>query len=224
MSASLSAAVKDPRETARQLVPAKVTPAQSIAAWNAGTFAHEQICGLVRQVFSVRAVPPVRQVVFSAVGNEIDVGDICRRVGQSLAHERLGDVALVGESVGGQIQGYIGRLKQVAFQRAVNLWSLPGAEHSAHDADPAFLYTYLAAIRTEFDFSIVAGPAAAQSAAAIEMAGFADGIVLVLSARHSRRATALQLKQALQQAQVRLLGIVLSDREFPIPEKLYKFL
>jgi Mrp family chromosome partitioning ATPase len=54
------------------------------------------------------------------------------------------------------------------------------------------------------------------------MARVADGLILVLSAQRTRRATALKVKQMLEEAQVRILGAVLSDREFPMPERIYR--
>jgi Mrp family chromosome partitioning ATPase len=83
------------------------------------------------------------------------------------------------------------------------------------------LYSYLAAVRAEFEYSIVlANPA--DSSAMLEAARFSDGLVLVLSAVHTRRRAALQTKRALEQAGVKLLGTVLADREFPIPHNLYR--
>ncbi len=52
------------------------------------------------------------------------------------------------------------------------------------------------------------------------MAHAADGIVLVVSAARTRRATALKVKNDLNG--VRLLGTVLCDREFPIPRGIYR--
>jgi Mrp family chromosome partitioning ATPase len=54
------------------------------------------------------------------------------------------------------------------------------------------------------------------------MARLADGLILVLSARHTRRAAARRIKQLLDEARVQLLGTVLTDREFPIPERIYR--
>jgi Mrp family chromosome partitioning ATPase len=54
------------------------------------------------------------------------------------------------------------------------------------------------------------------------MAQFADGIILVLSAHRTRRAMARKIKETLEAAQVRILGTVLSDRVFPIPERIYR--
>jgi Mrp family chromosome partitioning ATPase len=43
-----------------------------------------------------------------------------------------------------------------------------------------------------------------------------------VEANHSRRDTVRHAKEQLEGAQVRLLGAVLDQRTFPIPEKLYR--
>jgi Mrp family chromosome partitioning ATPase len=52
----------------------------------------------------------------------------------------------------------------------------------------------------------------------------ADGIVLVLRANSSRRETALKALQELAATKVDVLGAVLNQRTFPIPEAIYKYL
>ena len=87
-----------------------------------------------------------------------------------------------------------------------------------------FLYAHIGELRREFEYSIVeAGPATDSGDVAI-LGQLADGVVLVLSARYTRRATAHKVKQMLDSAGVRILGTVLSDREFPIPERIYRWL
>jgi Mrp family chromosome partitioning ATPase len=54
------------------------------------------------------------------------------------------------------------------------------------------------------------------------MAQFADGIILVLSAQRTRRIMARKIKGMLEAAQARILGTVLSDRVFPIPDGIYR--
>jgi protein-tyrosine kinase len=49
-----------------------------------------------------------------------------------------------------------------------------------------------------------------------------DGVVLVLKANSSRREAARQALNEMQSANVRVLGAVLNQRTFPIPEKIYK--
>jgi Mrp family chromosome partitioning ATPase len=47
-------------------------------------------------------------------------------------------------------------------------------------------------------------------------------MVLVVQANSTRRVTAQKVKEKLQAANARLLGTVLSERTFPIPETIYK--
>ena len=60
------------------------------------------------------------------------------------------------------------------------------------------------------------------SAAAIETAQFSDGVVLVIRAHSTKRVAALKAKRLLEEARARVLGAILVDREFPIPEILYR--
>jgi Mrp family chromosome partitioning ATPase len=54
------------------------------------------------------------------------------------------------------------------------------------------------------------------------MAQFADGIILVLSASNTRRVVARKIKEMLDATHARVLGTVLTDRIFPIPERIYR--
>jgi Mrp family chromosome partitioning ATPase len=49
-----------------------------------------------------------------------------------------------------------------------------------------------------------------------------DGVVLVLEAHSTRREAARRAKENLEMADVRMLGVVLNNRTFPIPESLYR--
>lgn len=211
------------RAAIQDVVSPEVTVAPPIGDWSPEKFAREQIRGLVRQVFSLNAVPPIRQVVFSAIGQDNSVPGICRRVGQVLAEERVEDVVLVEGYAEVATEKHNLSLKQVATKVQRNLWLVP-AEYEQEHVGSGPLHKYLGAIRSEFEYSILVGPPAGESDAAMAMAQFADGIVLVLSARNTRRVTARRIKQTLEEARVRLLGTVLSDREFPIPEALYRHL
>jgi hypothetical protein len=44
----------------------------------------------------------------------------------------------------------------------------------------------------------------------------------VLGAHSTRRATARKIKETLEAAQARILGTVLSERTFPVPERIYR--
>jgi hypothetical protein len=221
MSVALTAEVTQARAGMRGFADRKLTPIQSIPDWSVEKFAREQIYSLVRQVFRNTDAHPVRQVVFTGIGTDVDVPDLCLRVAQMLAAQRLGDVALVGTNpvemfgAGGNLP-----VRQIATRLDRNLWSLEGKQ--SRDRVLGRLYTYLSLIRKEFEYSIVAGLAESESDTALEASQSADGVVLVLSAKNTRRMTAVRVKRALETARVRVLGAVLMDREFLIPERLYR--
>jgi len=206
--------------------------------WNPESFAGEQIQGLVRKVFFANSARPFRQVVFSAIEPETDVRSICRRVGYALALETLGTVAVMGggsprllqDAETQPQQGSEGRirpesippLRRIATRVRRNLWLVPGAARDENQGTTASLHSYLAEVRREFEYSIVEGAAAGESNETTAMAQFADGIILVLSAQRTRRVTARKIKEMLDGADARLLGTVLCDRMFPIPEGIYR--
>lgn len=204
--------------------------------WSLDDFTREQIRGLVRQVFFSSADRPVRQVVFSAVDPEKEVLSICRQIGEALAVETQGSVAVVGgfphvlkvqevqpEEAGTKYSREGGaRLRQSATKVRANLWWIPTEEVESELRSATSVHARLGQIRREFDYSILGAPSAAESHAAVAMAQFADGIVLVLSARYTRRAVARKIKESLERTKARILGTVLSDRVFPIPEALYR--
>lgn len=201
--------------------------------WNPENFAREQIRGLVRLVFfSNTERPPIRQVVFSGVEQETDVHTICRRVGEALALETTASIAVVGahpqmvrnfqEAPDHAAGNGNVPLRQIATRVQANVWLVPPGASRGNTTPTASLHSLLFDLRREFDYSIVESPPAGDSNSAAEMAQLADGIILVLSAHRTRHATARKIKETLDAAQARILGAVLSDRVFPIPEKLYR--
>jgi hypothetical protein len=233
--------------SARLLGLADVTPAAErepisperrtfrTGGWDPERFAREQIRGLVRQVFASTLPRPVRQVVFSAVESDTDLRGICMRVGESLALETLGSIAVVGrhpqivagENIhcasmpAGVDENRGAPLRGAALRWRSNVWLVPVQEDDKEGVSTASVHKHLAQIRSEFQYSILQGPPASCNEATA-MAQFADGVVLVLSAQRTRRATATQIKRMLEESQVRILGAVLTDREFPLPERLYR--
>jgi len=76
-------------------------------------------------------------------------------------------------------------------------------------------------LRTEFEYVVIQGPVAAISSEAALLGQLTDGLILVLGAHSTRRATARKIKEILERSQSRILGTVLSERRFPIPERIY---
>lgn len=203
--------------------------------WNPKSFEQEQIRGLVRRVFLSAEGIPARQIAFSALEPDTDVGGLCRSVGGVLSQQEVGDVAVVTRNPSvfpvevpacedatefpAEIRG--ATLRRQAIRAQSHLWLLRGVPCS-RNASPAQRRSFLCDLRRDFEYSIIEAPPAGDVDDVIASAELSDGVILVLSARRTRRATALRLKQSLDAARVKILGSVLSDRVFPIPEKIYR--
>jgi hypothetical protein len=209
----------------------KVNPDEHALApqWDEDEFAEGQVRGLVRQIFSPALQPTVRQVLFCAMEAETDVLTLCSWVGEILAEETMREVALIDEKEIGADWGRDDRkprcqivsVRQFGTRIHRNLWLFP-ARRAPSDPWKGSLSAYLSEVRQEFEYSIVSALAPTLSSQTLEMATFADGIVLVLSAKRTRRIMALKVRNTL--SHLRLLGTVLSDREFPMPTSIYRML
>jgi hypothetical protein len=236
MSADVLPASEGMRTTAREKAGPAPGSVRAEAGWSPEKFAREQIRGLVRQVFFSNGSRPVRQVVFSALESDTDVRRLCREVGEILALETPGSIAVVG-GYPRLIQGAETLrqaavesgskepgppLQQIATRLRGNLWLVPDGTRTGDPATAASLQSFLREVRGQFEYSIVQGPPVGESDKTTAMAQVADGIILVVSAQRTRRATARKMKETLEAAQARLLGTVLSDRVFPVPEAIYR--
>lgn len=210
-------------------------------AWDTQQFAQEQIRGLVRRVFLQGWPRPARQVVFSSAGSQVEVASVCRKAGEVLAAERAGRVALVEANVrtkalelsfgrtsndGEDSTETAGALRKSSRQVGRNLWLVSAAAFlgcGQNGNNSAWLLSRLGELRREFDFALIhASPAGEADGSAVFLGHLADGLVLALDAHRTRRRSAMRIREQLSAANVRLLGTVLRDRVFPIPEKLYR--
>lgn len=199
--------------------------------WNPEAFAREQIRGLVRRVFFNNEALSVKQVIFSSAGRNPHVADICDQVGQALSLETSADIAIVdcesGEKEGTRVRRYGGSaaIKAQSMQTAANLWRVPafGVRECGQGLKTGrYWLSWLAELRSEFEYSIIHGPAAGISSEAALLGELADGIILVVGANSTRRAIARNIKERLEASRSRILGTVLSERTFPIPERIYR--
>jgi len=198
-------------------------------AWRPDEFAREQIRSLVRRVFFATRV---REVVFCAADSNIDLAPICDQVARALAQETPAQVALMGReeetedfTTAPKISGEPGSIKSSFNQLAPNLWYVTRNRSTASDnplGTGLHWLSCLSELRKEFEYIIIEGPAAGTSSEAALLGQMTDGLILVLGAHSTRKATAQKIKQTLQGAQSRILGTVLSERTFPIPASIYK--
>jgi polysaccharide biosynthesis transport protein len=106
-----------------------------------------------------------------------------------------------------------------------NLWLLTCG--TAHSKSSELLVSdrmraRLAEIRARYDYVLMDVAALHSSNHAMFLGSLSDGVVLVLKANASRRDSAREATRQLQASNIRLLGAVLNQRTFPIPERIYK--
>jgi Mrp family chromosome partitioning ATPase len=73
-----------------------------------------------------------------------------------------------------------------------------------------------------FEYVLIDAPGTSVCGDAAILGQVADAAVLVIEANSTRRLSARNAKEVLDASGVRLLGTVLHNRSFPIPEGLYK--
>ena len=81
--------------------------------------------------------------------------------------------------------------------------------------------TRLSELRDRFDYVLVEAPPAILSSAAA-LGKLTDGLILVVEANQTRREAVKTIVDQLRQSGVNIVGSVLNNRRFPIPEALYR--
>ena len=210
-----------------------------LADWDLDCFAEEQIRGLVRQVFLPGWPKPAHQVVFSSVDPETDISSICMQVGLALSAQVSGTTCLVEANLSGPgLEQALERnglglvpnqerstIRDASRRLSNELWLVPRnvflGENKNGWSGP-WLRDRFAELRQTFDYTVLYGPPAGTRSEATMLASLCDGMVLVLEANATRRVAAQKVKEKLHSANARLLGAVLSERTFPIPEAIYR--
>ncbi len=200
------------------------TPATAVASG-----ASQPIASLVQQVFFPAATVQRTRVLFAAADAETQVSGVCEQLGRALAELSGVTVAIVEASSSLEAtpairkapSGTLGPAwwRSYSLQIADNLWRVPAAVvtgrcRGAGDGAQA------ESAGTPFDYLLFAA-----SVADSEMALFCsicDGAVLVLTANHTHRESALRAKEQLLRCNAELLGAVLDGRTFPIPKAIYQ--
>lgn len=193
-------------------------------------FAREQLRGLVQRTFFSGSTRTVRQVVISAAESRIDTSEICRQVGEILAQETSANVVVVAGDLASVAAGDAyypdsPKLDPLAIRVRSNFWlaaGLRGRHDTRERLSGAGWCKRLCELRREFEYSILEGPPAGESAESAIAAQVADGMILVLTAHGTRRAAVQRIQQTLKSTQTHLLGAILAERRFPIPESIYR--
>jgi len=179
-------------------------------------------------------------VAFSGIARDDRSSWICARAGEILAEQADTSVCMVEANFWSpQLHLHSAAANPIGFAEALttkgpirnfaiqlggrNLWLIPSGL-----VKPGFYPSIeryrdrFAELRESFDYILISAPALSRETEATFMGQLADGVVLIVEANHNRRETVRHAKEQLESAKVQLIGAVLDQRTFPIPEKLYQ--
>jgi Mrp family chromosome partitioning ATPase len=197
---------------------------------------------LVERVFLLPTSEVPRVVVFCGVGQSDGAGGICARAGQILADQTGSPVCVVeGDFRSPSLHQYLGVENSPGLTDALlesgpiqdfvqcvaqsNLWVLPGGSRARELQTPwksDRLRSRIAELRRQFSYVLVYSPQASQHVGGMLLGQIADGVILILESMVTRREAARTAKENLTAANVKILGAVLNNHTFSIPETLYK--
>ena len=86
------------------------------------------------------------------------------------------------------------------------------------------LASRVAELRQEFRYILMDSPPVNVYSDAIALGQSADGVILVLSANSTRKEAGRKAKESFEMAGARVLGAVLNNRTYPIPQSVYAWL
>jgi polysaccharide biosynthesis transport protein len=201
--------------------------------------AREEVTRLVQRLFLSGARN--RQVVFTGTEEGNGCSWICAHAADILASQTAASVCVVDCDVHYptlhtefQVSNHFGLadaltsgepVRQFAQQLShPNLWLLScgtGKENSQQFITLDRMRKRMFELRSEFDYVLLdVSPLNASNHASV-LGGWCDGVALVLKANSSSRKAARKTLEELQAANVPVLGAVLNQRTFPIPQSIY---
>lgn len=207
---------------------------------DADRLAREDVLKLIQNVFLQPGSARRQVVLFAEVERHPGGAVICGGTAEVLA-QGAGSVCLVDADFGAPSlhQRFYARVTHglldvlqnggsacsVAQQVGINLWLLPcgsGQANSHTLLSPDRFRLLFKDLRDEFDYVVVKGQPFTQCADSVFLSQLSDGVVLLIEAHRTHRERARIVKESLAAAQVPLLGVVLTNRTFPIPDALYR--
>jgi Mrp family chromosome partitioning ATPase len=213
-------------------------------AFGTDVIGREELLALAQRLFLAtdgKADTGPRQVVFCGIDEAEGTSVLCAQLGRILASQVVSQVCIVDANVrapslhrlleversDGQISPQAAAHAQPVQQIASNLWLISGhlaATNGGVTASLDQIRSQIKELAPEFAYVVINAPPVGLYSDAAILGQWADGVVLVLEANSTRRLAARKAKQAVEGANVRVLGTVLNNRTFPIPEKIYRML
>jgi len=204
--------------------------------------AREEEFKLVQRVFPGTNQGSPRIALFASLEGESGCGSICARAGKILASRAEGPVCVVDanfaapslheyfgvENIRGLVEATVesGPIQNFALQIPEHdLWLMPSGKLATQLRFPTIaegLRARIKELRDTFRYVVIhSGPLRLQTSA-MQLSRWTDGVVLVVEANSTRKEAARRVKDNLAAANVSVLGVVLNNRAFPIPDAIYR--
>jgi Mrp family chromosome partitioning ATPase len=199
-----------------------------------------EILKLIRALFRPADPDAARMVVVAGVDQRVSSAWITACAGQLLAEQGQESICVVdanwhntelhrffevanGTGLSDAVVGN-GSIRDYCRRISSKLWLLSAGSLARENdlVERDALGVRIEQLRREFGYCLIVGPPIGTSADALVMGHMSDGVLLVLEAHKTRRDSAIAAKEMLAAAKVPLLGAVLSNRTFPIPQTLYR--
>jgi len=202
----------------------------------------EEEIKLVQRIFPAAGQRSPQIVLFSVVESQAGCAEICIRTAKILAGRGDGSVCVVDANLQSPcLHHYLGIDNSKGLAEAVleslpiqdfvqkhpetDLWILPSGSAAGQLGFSGVydrLRSRMSELRSQFKYVLIHASPLDLDSASILLSRWTDGVVMVVEADTTRRKTARRMKQDLEAANVRILGVVLNNRTFSIPEGLYR--
>jgi protein-tyrosine kinase len=201
----------------------------------------EEEIKLVQRVFPAGGDSTRQVVLFCGIDEVAGCATACVRAGEILAARGEGFVCVVDAALGSpSLHKHFGVANVKGLAEAVlesgpvqdfayklpegNLWVMPSGLTAPRLSVPQLsdrLRSRMIELRASFKYVVIHSSPFHLDPVSIPLSQLTDGVVLVVEANSTRRESARRVKKNLEVARVRLLGVVLNNRTYPIPEALY---
>ena len=201
----------------------------------------EELVKLIQTIFLMPATKSPKVVVFSASEAGAGCSSICAGAAEALAAHVAEPVCLVDsnlrypalhtcfgiDNTRGLGEALVSSQPVREFVREVpgtGVCLLPSGLNSSPlrgTMNSSRLTLRIEELHKEFPYVLMDSPPVNVYSDAISLGQLADGVVLVVSANSTRKEAARKAKRNFESAGARVLGVVMNNRTYPIPQVIY---
>jgi capsular exopolysaccharide synthesis family protein len=230
-----------PRKSATPNKPLPARTYEMRPVPSAHVLSREELVKLVQAVFLLPGKRSPKVVVFTGAESGAGCSSICVGAAEALAANVAEPVCLVDSNLRFpslhlclNVENDKGLGEALVDAQPVrecvrrlpgdDFWLLSGGLKSSSvvgTINSSRLAALIGELRQEFGYIVMDSPPVNVYSDAISLAQSADGVVLVVSANSTRKEAARKAKESFEMAGTCLLGAVLNNRTYPIPQVVY---